>query len=152
DPHLHGWIGRSGVAESGGKYAYDRIEVVVEAEAAAEDARISPIRSAPQGIADHGHGRETARGVLVTKYAPQLRRGAEHGKVVGRNLHNCQMFWLLGPGQVRGTKNDHAHIREHISPGSEIVELWYGKPNAPQSNPRVVEVNPHETVGLGERK
>jgi hypothetical protein len=62
------------------------------------------------------------------------------------------MFGLFDAGQVCGAKNDDTHIFEHIGLRSKIVEFRHGKPDAPQSCPWVVKVDPYETVGVGERK
>src|SRR6185312_6435850 len=61
------------------------------------------------------------------------------------------MFGLFDAGQVCGAKNDDTHIFEHIRLRSKIVEFRHGKPDAPQSHPWVVKVDPYETVGVGER-
>src|ERR1700730_5143211 len=83
---------------------------------------------------------------------PILRGHTQHGKVVGRNLDHFQMFGLFGTGQVCAARNDDTHIFEHIPLRSKIVEFRNGKPNAPQSYPWVVKVDPYKTVGVGERK
>src|SRR5690242_20341827 len=62
------------------------------------------------------------------------------------------MFGLFGAGQVCGAKNDDTHTFEHIRLRSKIVEFRHGKPDATQSYPWVVKVDPYETVGVVERK
>src|ERR1700751_473693 len=62
------------------------------------------------------------------------------------------MFGLFDTGQVCWAQDDDTNIFQHIRLRSKIVEFRNGKPNAPQSYPWVVEVDPYETVGVGERK
>ncbi len=58
---------RSGMAESGRKNTHNRIRIVVEPEAAADNLRICAIGAPPQAIADHRYRSKTERDVLRTK-------------------------------------------------------------------------------------
>ncbi len=122
--------------------------IIVEQEGTAENIRIGAIGTAPQSIADHGHGSETEREVLRTKQPSNLRGHTQHGKVAETAIDRLETLGLFGAGQILATLEDRGHIFKDTGSRLQVIQFGLGKLNVPQSYAWLVKEDSYQTVGI----
>src|SRR5271154_134895 len=114
-----------------------------------ENIRVAAVGSAPQAIANHSCFCKTKRKVLRAKKSPDLRRCAEHGKVVGAHFEQFKTFRLLsGVGQIGGARDDNAYFLEDTGSCLQILQLGDREGDVTQTYSRIVESDLHQTTGV----
>jgi hypothetical protein len=122
--------------------------IIVEPDGTAENIRIGAIGTAPQAIADHGHGREPRREVLLTNQSSNLRDYTQHGKVAEIAIDRLDTFGLFGAGQILATLKDWGHIFKYTRSREQVIQFWLGKRNVPQSYAGLVKEDSYQTIGI----
>src|SRR5580658_8432857 len=129
-----------------------RTPIIVKESVSSRMVRPTTFGSAPQSIADHGHGSETEREVLRTKQPSNLRGHTQHGKVAETAVDRLETLGLFRAGQILATLEDRGHIFKYSRSRLQVIQFGLGKLNVPQSYAGLVKEDSYQTIRLAEGK
>src|SRR5580658_9078823 len=125
-----------------------RTPIIVKESVSSRMVRPTTFGSAPQSIADHGHGSETEREVLRTKQPSNLRGHTQHGKVAETAVDRLETLGLFRAGQILATLEDRGHIFKYSRSRLQVIQFGLGKLNVPQSYAGLVKEDSYQTIGI----
>ena len=139
------------MAERRRRDADDRVHVVVDANAFAEDVRIGAEAPLPQRVADHGDLRDAGNGVSVVEHAPVLGADAEHREIVRVDERRLDALGLVGLGEVGAHRPHAGDVVEHAG-APQVEELRNRQSGVARALARELRGHPHELLGMRERQ
>ena len=138
------------MAKTRRKHANDHVRIIIEPQRTSENVAIGAERAAPQTIADYHYRSKTERVVLRSKQPSNLRRRAQHGKIIGMDGDELEPLRLSSAGHIQASPTDCAHVLEDSGTSSQVLKFRYGRWNIFKANARVIDGYFDELTGVAE--
>src|SRR5262249_4417989 len=119
-----------GVTKSWRQNADNRVEIVVQADGAADNVGVGGKVASPNAIADDHDRRITGYRVLLTEQPSLLGDCPEHGEIRGTDNEQCKTLRLRSTGPIDAPSARGTHVLEHACAISKVVHFGHGEPDA----------------------